>query len=185
MRTIEITEAKEWKQTLIDVAQSLQDKAAIQGELSEWDKRVYDEVVEIEKKLDSIEQKESKGEWKNYKLIPMSDITDEAREIAVAWMECEDKDWIGQKHKLASDIMNYARKHADQQPQKVEEEEKPTDLKDEFLKFLKWYNKLSPADKCTVHPPAGSGGCHGLYNLTDAGLINIYLSKTSKQQKAD
>ena len=46
----------------------------------------------------------------DYKLIPMSDITDEAREIAVAWMECEDKDWIGQKHKLASDIMNYAKK---------------------------------------------------------------------------
>jgi len=72
MRTIEITEAKEWKQTLIDVAQSIQDKAAIQGELSEWDKRVYDEVVEIEKKLDSIEQKESKSEiprayeWHNY-----------------------------------------------------------------------------------------------------------------------
>lgn len=60
MRTIEITEANEWKQTLIDVAQSLQDKAAIQGNLSEWDKRVYNEVVEIEKKLDSIEQSEGK-----------------------------------------------------------------------------------------------------------------------------
>lgn len=45
---------------------------------------------------------------KNYKLIPMTDITDEARKIAVSWMECNDKDWIGQKHKLASDIMNYA-----------------------------------------------------------------------------
>lgn len=44
-----------------------------------------------------------------YKLIPMSEITDGAREIAVVWMECEDKNWIGQKHKLASDIMNYAR----------------------------------------------------------------------------
>lgn len=48
----------------------------------------------------------------DYKLIPMSDITDEAREISVKWMECEDKDWIGQKHKLASDIQNYAKKHA-------------------------------------------------------------------------
>lgn len=45
---------------------------------------------------------------KDYKLIPMFEITDEAREIAVAWMECEDKHWIRQKHKLASDIMNYA-----------------------------------------------------------------------------
>ena len=47
----------------------------------------------------------------DYKLIPMSEITDEAREMAVAWMKCEDKHWIGQKHKLASDIMNYAKKH--------------------------------------------------------------------------
>lgn len=44
----------------------------------------------------------------DYKLIPMSEITDDARKIAVAWMECDDKNWIGQKHKLASDIMNYA-----------------------------------------------------------------------------
>jgi hypothetical protein len=44
----------------------------------------------------------------DYKLIPMNEITDEARKIAVAWMECDDKNWIGQKNKLASDIMNYA-----------------------------------------------------------------------------
>jgi hypothetical protein len=49
-----------------------------------------------------------------YPLIPMSEITDEAREIAVAWMECEDKNWIGQKHKLASDIMNYSKKRENQ-----------------------------------------------------------------------
>lgn len=48
----------------------------------------------------------------DYKLIPMSEITDEARKIAVAWMECDDKHWIGQKHKLASDIMNYAKRYA-------------------------------------------------------------------------
>jgi hypothetical protein len=47
----------------------------------------------------------------DYKLIPMSEITDEAREISVRWMECEDKHWIGQKHKLASDIMNYAKRY--------------------------------------------------------------------------
>jgi hypothetical protein len=55
MRTIEITEANEWKQTLTDVAQSIQDKWAILGEQSEWDKRVYNEVVEIQKKLEIIE----------------------------------------------------------------------------------------------------------------------------------
>jgi hypothetical protein len=54
----------------------------------------------------------------DYKLIPMSEITDEARKLAVAWMECDDKvlkDWIGQKHKLASDIMNYAKKYHEAQ----------------------------------------------------------------------
>jgi hypothetical protein len=46
-----------------------------------------------------------------YELIPMSEITPEARKIAVAWIEnytpyvsLE----IAQKHKLASDIQNYA-----------------------------------------------------------------------------
>ena len=58
---------------------------------------------------------EKKTAEEGYKLIPMSEITDEAREIAVRWMECDDKDWIGQKHKLASDIMNYAKKYAAQQ----------------------------------------------------------------------
>ena len=42
-------------------------------------------------------------------LIPMDEITDEAREIAVRWHE-NATDWIGDKHKLASDIMNYARR---------------------------------------------------------------------------
>jgi hypothetical protein len=51
----------------------------------------------------------------DYPLIPMNEITDEARKLAVAWMECEDKRWIGNKHKLASDIMNYARRHQSEQ----------------------------------------------------------------------
>jgi hypothetical protein len=46
-----------------------------------------------------------------YELIPLSDITDEAREIAVKWCESVGIDWIGDKHKLASDIMNYAKKY--------------------------------------------------------------------------
>lgn len=45
-----------------------------------------------------------------YKLIPMSEIDDEAREIAVRWAEGNGYDWIGDKHKLASDIVNYATK---------------------------------------------------------------------------
>jgi hypothetical protein len=55
----------------------------------------------------------------DYKLIPMNLITDEARKLAVAWMECEDKDWIGQKHKLASDIMCYAVKYHKQEMKNI------------------------------------------------------------------
>jgi hypothetical protein len=46
----------------------------------------------------------------DYKLISMSDISEEARELAVAWGGDSGMDWIGDKHKLASDIMNYARR---------------------------------------------------------------------------
>jgi len=52
-------------------------------------------------------------EWEtDYPELPMSDITDEARELAVRWMELDvsEKDWIGHKVKLASDFMNYARR---------------------------------------------------------------------------
>jgi len=50
----------------------------------------------------------------DYPLIPMSEITDEARLLAVAWVdgyESQGMDIPG-KQKLASDIMNYARRHA-------------------------------------------------------------------------
>lgn len=46
---------------------------------------------------------------KDYPLISMNDVSDEARLLAVAWHE-NATDWIGDKHKLASDIMNYARR---------------------------------------------------------------------------
>lgn len=46
----------------------------------------------------------------DYKLIPLSDISEEARKLAVAWGGDSGMDWIGDKHKLASDIMNYARR---------------------------------------------------------------------------
>jgi len=48
---------------------------------------------------------------KDYKLIPFNEITDQARDIAIAWVE---NDFAGSplelaaKHKLASDIMNYS-----------------------------------------------------------------------------
>lgn len=51
----------------------------------------------------------------NYPLIPMNEITKEARQIAVLWHE-NATDWIGDKHKLASDIMNYARRAQENMP---------------------------------------------------------------------
>lgn len=50
----------------------------------------------------------------DYPLIPMMKITDEARLLAVAWVdgyEAQGMDIPG-KQKLASDIMNYCRRHA-------------------------------------------------------------------------
>ena len=45
----------------------------------------------------------------DYPLIPMNEIDDEARILAVRWHE-NATNWIGDKHKLASDIMNYSRR---------------------------------------------------------------------------
>jgi hypothetical protein len=46
---------------------------------------------------------------------------------------------------------------------------------DERLKeFKEWYDKLSPADKCTVWPPAGSGSGTGLYNMSDEDIIEKF-----------
>lgn len=47
----------------------------------------------------------------------------------------------------------------------------------EAAELLRWYKKLSPAQKCTVHPPAGSGGSTGLYNLTEEDLIKEWRRK--------
>lgn len=50
---------------------------------------------------------------KDYPLIPMSEISDEAMIISIAWHEnATATGWIGDKHKLASDIMNYSRRHS-------------------------------------------------------------------------
>lgn len=70
----------------------------------------------------------------DYKLIPMAEIDDEARIIAVRWMECEDKDWIGQKHKLASDIMNYARRSNEELVEALEQLVQLKDWKDKHGK---------------------------------------------------
>lgn len=45
----------------------------------------------------------------DYELIPIDKIDDEARELAVLWSVIMIDDSLKQKHKLASDIMNYAK----------------------------------------------------------------------------
>jgi hypothetical protein len=55
---------------------------------------------------------ESKNIYNDYQLIPMGEITPEARIIAVKWGdEYFPGIALSEKHKLASDIMNYARRH--------------------------------------------------------------------------
>lgn len=76
-----------------------------------------DQKSEVQK---SAEKKLKKELETDYPLIPMSGIEPEARMIAVAWAKCDDPHWIENKHKLASDIMNYARRKKSQ----LEEENK-------------------------------------------------------------
>lgn len=49
---------------------------------------------------------------KDYQLIKIDEITEEARDIAVRWVEGYEPNGfdIAGKHKLASDIMNYSRR---------------------------------------------------------------------------
>lgn len=46
--------------------------------------------------------------------------------------------------------------------------------------FKEWYDKLSPAEKCTVWPPAGSGAGTGLYNMETEDLVDKFLSKKTE-----
>jgi hypothetical protein len=65
----------------------------------------------------------------DFTLIPFSEIEPEARDIAVLWVENytphgSSLPEIGQKHKLASDIMNYAKWHSRAALKRIEELEK-------------------------------------------------------------
>ena len=63
----------------------------------------------------TIKNKNMKAIDKDYKIIPMDEISDEAREIAVRWGTNMKDNFISQKQKLASDIMNYARRYHEQE----------------------------------------------------------------------
>lgn len=77
----------------------------------------------------------------DYRIIPMDEITDQARLISIRWMEGWEE-WmktdIRHKHKLASDIMNYA---------KVQKEKLlPTDKETE-----KWFEeKIGIKNECSA-----------------------------------
>lgn len=100
---------------------------------------------------------------KDYKLIPMAEITEEARTIAVRWMECDDKNWIGNKHKLASDIMNYARRHAAQFTQQEGGEK-------DFAKWLEENTTVIREEKITLYRYCDVDGW-GNYILDDIYLV--------------
>jgi hypothetical protein len=85
---------------------------------------------------------------KDYVLIPLDEITEEARIIAVLWMEEEDRMFIANKHKLASDIMNYAKRYHLQQlalkdhlwaadKAELERVQRALEFKDQEIKMLK------------------------------------------------
>ena len=47
----------------------------------------------------------------------------------------------------------------------------------EMVACLEWYSKLTPVQKCTVHPPAGSGGSTGLYQLSFKDLLTLFKNR--------
>lgn len=52
-------------------------------------------------------------------------------------------------------------------------------LKENLIAFKRWYDKLTPSDKCTVWAPPGSGYGRGLYDMSDEDLIEKFLKKKS------
>lgn len=47
-------------------------------------------------------------------------------------------------------------------------------------KFKDWYDTLSPAEKCTIWPPPGSGGAHGLYNMETKEIVAKFMRHKGK-----
>lgn len=45
------------------------------------------------------------------------------------------------------------------------------------IAYQQWYDKLSIRDKVTVHPPAGSGGTHGIYTKSDEQLFQEFINQ--------
>jgi len=47
------------------------------------------------------------------------------------------------------------------------------------IAFSNWKDKLTPVQRCTVWPPAGSGSGTGLYEKQDEDLYAQFISETS------
>lgn len=88
---------------------------------------------------------------KTYRLIPMSDITDEARELARRWYDgVSELNDIREKHKLASDIMNYSSQHA--------------------IEFQEWLSEMTTTvkeEKITLYRYCDNMNEWGNYTLAD------------------
>lgn len=50
------------------------------------------------------------------------------------------------------------------------------------IAFAEWYHKLTPTQRCTVHPPAASGSGTGLFEQDTSNLYEKYLLLQSKQK---
>lgn len=46
-----------------------------------------------------------------------------------------------------------------------------------IIDFTDWYNTLTPASKCTVWPPAGSGSGTGIYNMDTKELVDKFINR--------
>lgn len=50
--------------------------------------------------------------------------------------------------------------------------------------FRDWYDALSPADKCTVWPPSGSGSGTGLYNMSTSDIVQKFIRIQAKKKSS-
>lgn len=109
----------------MDTIEQIMNKVSSNG-MREWtDERVKQAMEELWKQLNEksgMSEIKSKEDEKliefldmEYKPIPMSEIDDEARLLALRWADNMEDKFIAQKHKLASDFMNYAKRIARQQ----------------------------------------------------------------------
>ena len=50
----------------------------------------------------------------------------------------------------------------------------------DMIDIIEWFDNLSPARKCTVHPPVGSGAGYGIYNLPYCDFLEMFRKYKNK-----